>query len=163
MKSAEIKNGVVTNIVLGSLPGYIDCADSVSIGDLYSNGNFSKPSVDIAALKVAKNLQINAWRMAANLSTFPYSGKLIACDDLSRSDIDAVAGSIALTGAFPPGFPNGWKTTDNTLLSIPDIATFKAMYSAMTTQGTANFTHSQDLKTALAAATTQAEIDVITW
>jgi len=163
MKSAEIKNGVVTNIVLGSAPGYIDCADSVSIGDLYSAGNYSKPLVNIAELKAAKNLQINAWRMAANLSTFPYAGKLIACDELSRSDIDAVAGSIALNGTFPAGFPNAWKATDNTFLSIPDIATFKVMYAAMTVQGTANFTHSQSLKTALAAAITQADIDAITW
>ena len=163
MKSAEIKNGVVANIVLGYLPGYIDCGDTVAIGDLYSNGVFSKPTVDLAALKVAKNLQINAWRMAANLSTFPYAGKLIACDDLSRSDIDAVAGSIALTGNLPAGFPGAWKATDNTFVSIPDITTFKAMYAAMTVQGTANFSHSQTLKAALAAASTQAEIDAITW
>lgn len=163
MKSAEIKNGIVTNIILGQVVGFVPAPDSVAIGDLYDGTNFSRPGIDLAALKTAKNQQINAWRMAANLSTFPYAGKLIACDDLSRSDIDAVAGSISLTGAFPPGFPGGWKATDNTIIPLPDIATFKAMYSAMTAQGTANFARSQALKTALAAATTQADIDAITW
>lgn len=43
MKSAKIENGKVVNIVLGSLPDYIECDDSVAIGDLYSNGVFSKP------------------------------------------------------------------------------------------------------------------------
>lgn len=131
----------------------------------YSAGTFTlipgmTPAFDP---KATKNQQINAWRLAANLSTFPYAGKQIACDTLSRSDIDAVAGAIALTGAFPVNFPNSWKATDNTLVPIPDIATFKAMYAAMAVQGTANFERAQNLKATLAAAVTQADIDAIAW
>jgi len=110
-----------------------------------------------------KNLQINEWRATANQTTFPYSGKLIACDALSRSDIDGVANSVNLNGGFPTGFPMGWKCTDNTYVSIPDIATFKLMYSAMTSQGSANFAHAQALKASLAAATTQEQVDAIVW
>ena len=120
-------------------------------------------AAQLAQAKAAKNQQINVWRSEANQSSFAYSGKQIACDQLSRSDIDAVAGSIALTGAFPAGFPNAWKAMDNTYISIPDVATFKAMYAAMTLQGTINFGHSQDLKAALAAATTVEQIDAIVW
>lgn len=122
-----------------------------------------EPTVDLAPIKFAKNLQINEWRQTANRSTFPYAGKLIACDDLSRSDIDAVAGSVAMNNALPVGFPNAWKSTDNTLIPIPDIATFKQMYNAMMAQGTANFARSQQLKAALASAETAQEIEAIKW
>ncbi len=113
--------------------------------------------------KLAKNAQINLWRAAANQSTFSHLGKVIACDALSRSDIDAVAGSIALTGAFPAGFPNAWKAADNSLLMLPDVAAFKAMYASMTLQGTVNFGRSQTLKAAVAAASTVDQVNAITW
>lgn len=121
------------------------------------------PADQLAAAKADKNAQINTWRAAANKTFFTYSGKQIACDDLSRGDIDAVAGSISLTGSFPVGFPNAWKAMDNTYVPIPDIATFKAMYAAMTLQGTQNFGHSQSLKATVAAATTLDQINAVVW
>lgn len=117
----------------------------------------------LASAKVARDLLINEWREHANFTTFPYNNKLIACDSLSRSDIDAVAGHIALFGTFPTGFPGAWKYTDKSYLVLGDIAAFKAMYTAMTTQGTANFNHSQSLKAALAAAATLTEVNAIVW
>lgn len=117
----------------------------------------------LESAKAAKSMQINQWRATANQTYFTHSGKQIACDALSRSDIDAVAGSIALNGAFPVGFPGAWKATDNTYLPLSDVAAFKAMYASMTMQGTINFGHSQTLKAAVAAATTVAEIDAIVW
>jgi hypothetical protein len=135
----------------------------VVIGSPHSIGTWVEPAPDLTQEKLDKNLQINEWRGKANQSTFTHLGKTIACDDLSRSDIDAVAGSIALNGTFPAGFPNAWKATDNTYLSLPDIAAFKAMYNSMTLQGTINFGHSQDLKTALASATTLDQINSIVW
>jgi hypothetical protein len=123
----------------------------------------ARRAASIDPIKATKNEQINAWRASANLSTFPYNGKEIACDALSRSDIDGVANHIALFGTFPEGFPGAWKATDNTLIPMADIEAFKAMYAAMTAQGTANFSHSQELKAALAAATTQEEITAIVW
>lgn len=114
-------------------------------------------------LKARKNTEINEWRAAANQSTFPHVGKLIACDALSRSDIDAVANHIGLFNSFPDGFPMAWKATDNTFVPLPDIAAFKAMYASMTAQGTANFEHSQSLKQQLGSAATVTEIDAIAW
>jgi hypothetical protein len=133
------------------------------IGSPNSIGTWVEPAPDLTQAKLDKNLQINSWRSLANKSTFTHLGKTIACDDLSRSDIDAVAGSVSLNGAFPTGFPGAWKATDNSYLLLPDLASFKAMYSSMTAQGTANFQHSQTLKTALAAATTLDQINAIVW
>lgn len=123
----------------------------------------AKTAAEFAAAKAAKNTQINAWRATANQTTFPHAGKLIACDALSRSDIDAVANSIALTGAFPAGFPGAWKATDNTYIMLPNVDAFKAMHASMTLQGTINFGRSQTLKADLAAATTLAQVNAIAW
>ena len=120
-------------------------------------------ALELAQAKVSKNQQINDWRAAANQTYFTHAGKQIACDALSRSDIDAVAGSIALTGVFPAGFPGAWKATDNSYIVLPDTDAFKAMYGSMTLQGTLNFGHSQDLKASLAAATTVEQVNSIVW
>lgn len=114
-------------------------------------------------LRAAKNAEIDLWRAEANSSSFPFMGKLIACDSLSRSDIDGVANHIALCSAFPTGFPGGWKATDKTMLPLPDVDAFRAMYAAMTEQGTRNFNRSQELKAQLAAASTPEEIAAIQW
>lgn len=121
------------------------------------------PSTDLGALRIAKNADIDRWRAEANASTFPHQGKLIACDALSRSDIDGVANHIALFGAFPEGFPGGWKATDKTMLPLPDVDAFRAMYASMTAQGAENFNHSQALKAQLATASTPEEIAAIHW
>lgn len=117
----------------------------------------------LGAAKQAKNVEINAWRAGANLSTFEHAGKQIACDELSRSDIDGVANHIALFGAFPKGFPGGWKATDNSMIPLVDLDAFKAMYASMTAQGTANFNHAQELKTRLALAVTPHEVAAVEW
>ena len=119
--------------------------------------------LSVEAMRVAKNVEIDGWRAQANSSTFAFGGKLIACDALSRSDIDGVANHIALFGTFPEDFPGGWKVTDKTMLPLPDIDSFRAMYGAMTKQGAKNFNRSQELKAQLAAATTPEEIAAIMW
>lgn len=176
MRAAIIVDGKVENIievdaldVLGEGVTLVEANLSTAIGDLYDNGMFSpKPTdaptdSDIATLKAAKNIQINKWREQANFTSFPFQGKQIACDTLSRSDIDGVANNIALFGAFPDGFPNAWKAIDNTFIPLVDTDAFKAMYAAMTAQGAANFSHAQQLKTALAEAITREDIEAIIW
>jgi len=114
-------------------------------------------------LRATKNLEINAARAAANLSTFPHAGWRFACDALSRSDIDGVANHVALFGAFPKGFLGGWKAVDNTMMPMPDVDAFRAMYASMTAQGAENFMRSQSLKAQLENASTPEEIAAITW
>jgi hypothetical protein len=45
MKNVLIKNGVVTNIIMGDLPGSISCSDDVNIGWLYDGTTFTAPVV----------------------------------------------------------------------------------------------------------------------
>lgn len=117
----------------------------------------------LADLKAAKNAEINNARLLANSTTFTHLGYVIACDPLSRSDIDAVAIKVARSGAFTAGFPMAWKAVDNRLLPLATVADFDAFYDSLTAQGTANFNHSQDLKAALAAATTPEQVAAIVW
>ena len=130
----------------------------------YINNNFVEVDTrNLTDVKTAKNLEINAARMAANQNYFVYSGKHIACDPLSRSDIDAVNGIVSLLGTLPVNFPGAWKAMDNTYVTIPDKNAWISFYGAMVSQGTTNFTYSQTLKATLASATTLAEVDAIQW
>lgn len=162
--------GVIINTImvdsLDFMPGLADADLGGAIGDTYDaeTGLFTPPTgpdYDIADDKFALNAEINAWREAINYTTFPHAGKLIACDTLSRSDIDAVANNIALFGAFPASFPGAWKATDNSYIVQPTVDDFKAMFADMTAQGAANFNQAQTWKVQAAEATTQAEIDAI--
>jgi hypothetical protein len=114
-------------------------------------------------LKVAKNAELNAARLLANRSGFEFASKLIASDELSRSDIDAVQAIVARTGAMPAGWPGGWKAVDNSYLPITDLATWDAFYAAMYQTGLANFARAQNLKAQVEAATTPEEVAAIRW
>lgn len=115
----------------------------------------------LADLKAAKNAAINDARLRANQSHFTFMGEKIAVDALSRSDIDAAHGAWLLVGGPPPGWPGGWKAISNTIIPIPDMATWGQFYGAMVAQGTANFAHAQALKAQLAAATTPEEVEAV--
>jgi hypothetical protein len=117
----------------------------------------------LAESKTMKNEEINAARLAANRSGFVFSGKQIAADELSRSDIDAVAAIVARTGALPVDWPGAWKAVDNTFIPIADVATWDAFYAAMYATGLANFATAQGLKAQLASATTAEEVMAISW
>jgi hypothetical protein len=164
----------------GEAPPLVDGHEVAEVAEPFTNGWPIGPSetsvlhwadgaflwvetVPLETLRAEKNAEINQWRALANQSTFPHAGKLIACDALSRSDIDAVANHIGLLGTFPQGFPMAWKATDNTYLPLPDVDAFKAMYASMTAQGTANFDRSQDLKAELGNAPDAAAVAAIVW
>lgn len=114
-------------------------------------------------IKASKNAEINATRLAANRGTFQFDGRPIACDELSRSDIDGVNGYVGLTGRLPPDFPGVWKAADNSFVSIPSVQAWTDFYSAMVAAGTANFTVAQSLKAQLALAETAEDIESIRW
>lgn len=117
----------------------------------------------LEAARTAKNSEINAARLAANFSTFQHAGKVFACDQLSRSDIDGTNGYVALYGALPVGWPGGWKAVDNTYTAIADVAAWKAFYSGLFAAGNANFAHAQALKAQLASAQTIEDVEAIQW
>lgn len=117
----------------------------------------------ITELKIFKNAEINNARLAANRSTFTHAGKAIACDELSRGDIEGTSGFVTLYGGMPPGWPGGWKAVDNTYVAIPDVTAWKAFYASMYAAGIANFTKAQTLKAQIAAATTPEQVAAIVW
>jgi hypothetical protein len=133
-------------------------------GTYWDNTTFSwfDPTT-LASAQAAKNLEINSFRLNANESSFTYSGKQIATDELSRSDIDGVNGYVSLNNAFPNNWPGGWKAMDNSIVLIPDIATWKLFYNTMVQTGLNNFLHSQYLKGLVAAATTISQVNAINW
>lgn len=151
----DIPDAVYARFQGGEISGF-----SVVAGKVVA---YVAPTPTLADLKSAKNAEINAWRLKVNRSTFTHAGKVFACDELSRSDIDGANGMIANLGAMPPGWPGGWKAVDNTVLPIATVADWKAFYGSMFASGNANFIHAQDLKTALAAATTAAQVAAIVW
>ncbi|MDF1486705.1 DUF4376 domain-containing protein [Ramlibacter sp. H39-3-26] len=123
----------------------------------------SDAATALEAARAEKNAAINAARLAANFSTFTHAGKVFACDQLSRSDIDGTNGYVALHGALPPVWPAGWKAVDNTFYPIADVAAWKAFYGSMFAAGNANFAHAQALKQVLAAAQTIEDVEAIAW
>ena len=114
-------------------------------------------------LRNTKDKEINAQRLAANNSFFMFRGKKIACDPLSRSDIDGTNGHILLTNSMPPSWPGGWKTMDNTYVAITTKEDWIAFYSAMYVQGLQNFAKAQALKQQVVNATTIEAIRAIVW
>lgn len=167
-----IENGIVTNTIVATVDEalaafpMLTCIDATiggSIGESWDGVKFTPPPIDLTALKAAKNSEINAARLAANFSTFPHAGKAIACDQLSRSDIDGTNGFVSLYGALPPGWPGGWKAVDNTYVPISSVDGWKAFYSSMFAAGNANFAKAQALKTQLEAAATAAEVAAVVW
>jgi hypothetical protein len=123
----------------------------------------ARTAEELAAAKAAKREEINRARLAANRTSFSFMGKDIAVDDVSRSDIDGVSDQVLLTGSFPAGFPNAWKAMDNTYVAIPDIDTWRAFVTAMTTQGAVNFGRAQQRKAEIDAATTVEQVEAIVW
>ena len=120
-------------------------------------------AAQLAAAKAEKRAEINAARLGANTSTFTHAGKVIACDRLSRYDIDGTNGFVTLNGALPPGWPGGWKAVDNTYVAISTVAEWKAFYASMFATGLGNFAHAQALKAQVEAATTLAQVQGIHW
>lgn len=124
---------------------------------------YAPEPVPLEQLKAAKNAEINAARLAANRSGFRFADGLISTDELSRSDIDGVNGTVTLTGAFPAGWPGVWKADDNSYVPLPDIQTWTQFYAAMAARGAVNFAISERLKARLALAGSSAEIEAIGW
>lgn len=118
-----------------------------------------KPPID--ELRKIKRAEINAARTAVNAGIFTHAGLVFSCDPLSRSDIDALNGYVALNGDFPPQFSQSWRAVDNAELTLPDVSAWKSFYAAMVAAGLSNFAHSKQLKEALIQAETIEQIEAI--
>jgi hypothetical protein len=52
---------------------------------------------------------------------------------------------------------------DNSYIPLPTVEDFAPLYSAFTQRGSLNFMHAQDLKAAVAAATTVEQVAAVVW
>lgn len=141
-----------------SLPETVRTDISSETGEIelpsWFNPNATIDDLDknLKVLRDYKHKLINKWREEANFKYFVYEGHRIACDRLSRSDIDGTNGEIlgrAIingTPSMPDGWPGGWKTMANNYVPITTLAQWKAFYSAMFNCGSLNFAKSQYLK-----------------
>jgi hypothetical protein len=123
----------------------------------------ANPPKTLSELKDEKNAEINRARLESNQSTFTHGGKQVACDVLSRGDIEGINGYVATRDSLPASWVGGWKATDNSIIPIQDVAAWNEFYDSMIAEGQANFSHSQALKVQLAAATTAEEVAAIAW
>ena len=117
----------------------------------------------LAVAKAAKNLEINTERTRANDSWFMFLDSRIACDQLSRNDIQGVNGYVSNTGNLPDEWPSGWKHMDNGYVPIVNVDMWKMFYKAMVDQGMTNFQKAQALKQRVIEATTVQEVAAIKW
>jgi len=160
------KNGAIHELPEGFeylLPVELECKPITQEEADAIRANEAQPKLTLAERKVLKNTEINNARLAANKGTFTHAGKVFACDDLSRGDIESTNGIVILFGALPAGWPGGWKAVDNTYTAIVDVAAWKAFYASMYAAGIANFVKAQTLKAQLAAATTAKQVNAINW
>jgi hypothetical protein len=116
----------------------------------------------LARAKADKGKYINQCRYNANFTSFNFEGKSIACDQLSRSDIESTNAQIMKHAALPTGWPGGWKAIDNTYVIIDTIEKWNSFYDAMYATGMANFAKAQQLKAQLDVATLET-VDSINW
>lgn len=153
------------NYVQSTLPNVFDeVLEAVTNSETFLNASVvADEAGTLEGAVFRKNLEINEARWKANTTSFQFNGKDIACDPLSRSDIDAVQAIVSRFDALPLNFPGAWKAMDNQYVLIPDVATWDAFFGAMVATGQANFMHSQTLKSALASATTVEEVNEIHW
>lgn len=170
MKYAILNNNIVVNIILCEDNIYSEWVEitegqPVNLGDIFDNGAFVKPvaTIDLQKLKADKRQEINESRLQANFSTFLHNGKVIACDQLSRSDIDGVNGYVGINGTLPPDFPGAWKAKDDSYLPIASVDAWKSFYLSMYNTGLGHFMKSQQLKAQVDACTTVEEVEAIKW
>lgn len=134
-----------------TIPNDKENSDYKGYSDWLNEGNQPQPANQptLEELKSQKNAEINKARLEANQTTFTHSGKLFACDQLSRSDIDAINGYVGTRNALPASWLGGWKAVDNTIVAIADVTSWNAFYDSMIEQGQQNFVKSQSLKASL--------------
>lgn len=98
MKSAFLENEIVTNIIIGELPGFVLCGDDVQIGWTYKDETFSPPppppmkQEELISYTAAKR-----WLIETGGVALP-DGTKIATDRESQSMIGNAVQITTLTG-----------------------------------------------------------------
>lgn len=118
---------------------------------------------NLETAKTKKSNELAYARARANVTSFTYNTKDYSATQTAQNDLNAIANYASLFNALPASFPNAWQAIDGTVIAIADVAAFKALYSAMVAQGSANFIKLQTLLNQVSQATTQAQLSAIVW
>lgn len=149
------------------LPGKPDWAARPSATSKmnYISATVAPEWVEIATLdeiKAAKSAEITRDRIATDSDRFTYQGLSIRTADKDMFDL-LVADARISKGGMPPNWPGGWKAIENSYVPISTVAEWNAFFIAMYDAGISNFTHSQQLKALVGAATTPEQVAAIAW
>jgi hypothetical protein len=120
--------------------------------------------MSLADFKEQRASEVTAAQVAANASHFIFDGKRISVDEDSFRKMQATCSWVSMTQTMPDNWPGGWKAMDGAdpvlFATVPEWITF---YGAMVQTGLANYNRSLELRAAIEAATTHAEVAAITW
>ncbi len=138
--------------------------NSPSVIAKWENNNIVwEETATLEEVKLQKNAEITAAKIAANGGRFIYMGEEILVDEASFREMQSTCAWVAMTQSMPNNWPGGWKTVSNTYVPIPNVPGWVEFYGTMVQSGLANFNRSQQLKLAIAAASTHEELLLINW
>jgi hypothetical protein len=107
MKSAMVENGVVVNVILGILEGYIECPDDVGIGWTYDGSVFSQPAqAPIPLDDIIENLGVR--REAAETGGMKINGVNVATDRHTQTQLTG----LRALAKEDPNYMVTWKGVD---------------------------------------------------
>ncbi len=147
-------------ILAGYPPGTMPVPVRPSENHHWDGEQWIEMLADVEELKARKNAAITARRVQED-QRFQFGGKWFQADQAAWKQISGVHGWVAAQNAMPPGWIGQWKSEDNTLLPIPDPATWWQFYGAVLARGSSNFMRGEALKAQLAAATTAEEVAAV--
>ena len=111
-----------------------------------------------AKAKEAKKAEIAQARYNAEIAGVTFNGVLIKTD----RETQAVLTAACLQAYIDSGYSLNWKTGDGTFVSLP-AEQIMAFGTAVRQHVQSCFDHEAELLPLVEAATTQAELDAITW
>ncbi len=120
-------------------------------------------TLSLSEIKAAKTAEITAERLLVDGDHFVYGGKSIRTADKDIFDMLIANSRITMSNSLPSNWPGGWKTIDNSYIPISSVSEWNSFFITMYDTGINNFYHSQSLKSAIANATTIAEVQAIVW
>ncbi len=127
VRSAKIENGIVTNIIEGTLPGFIECPETVGIGWLYTGQKgFYQTQPPLAERKAAMVTRIKTeaysrieaamptWKVIRSLTSGPAVGtdtqaeaqRLRAVSNTLENQVNAM--NAEALDSFDPGDDQHW-------------------------------------------------------
>ena len=120
-------------------------------------------TLPLVELKAAKVAELIRERIHADLTYFEFAGKRISVNDAAFKQIASTSMMVSLTGGFHPYFPHAWKAIDESIVPIPDVATWIAFVTALNGAGLYNFGKQSQLEAVVAAATTVDQVHAVRW